>query len=115
DIEPIQQLWEAAAACSTTQDKPLLLLGDLNGRVASSQVALFSALFPRTSEDETDNARGKDILDECDSLGLCILNGTQLETVSPGRCTSFQPKGSSVIDYAIVSEGLLPSIKQLHV
>ncbi|KAK7006566.1 hypothetical protein R3P38DRAFT_2793694 [Favolaschia claudopus] len=70
--------------------------------------------WPRCSSDETVNTRRQAIL-ECDSYGLCIVNGTALETVSPGRYTSHQPTGQSTIDYAFVSYSLLSFVKELHV
>jgi hypothetical protein len=44
-----------------------------------------------------------------------VLNGTSLETSSPGRFTSWQTAGESVIDYAIISASLLPMIREFHV
>lgn len=44
-----------------------------------------------------------------------ILNGTSLETASPGRFTSYQIGGESVINYAIVSDSVLPFVQNLHV
>ncbi|KAJ7739716.1 hypothetical protein B0H14DRAFT_2638211 [Mycena olivaceomarginata] len=43
-----------------------------------------------------ENARGLEILEECDKYGLCILNGTFLETASPGRYTSHQPRATDL-------------------
>jgi hypothetical protein len=65
--------------------------------------------------DEKINTRGRTIIQECNEYNLCILNGTSLETASPGRFTSWQTAGQSVIDYAIVSETLLPLVHKLHV
>jgi hypothetical protein len=41
---------------------------------------------------------------------MTILNGTTKESSNRGACTSFQPLGSSVIDYCFVSAGLIPRI-----
>jgi ribonuclease HI len=61
------------------------------------------------------NPRGRAAIQECERYGLCILNGTSLETCSPGRLTSWQEKGESVIDYAIVSENALPLVRRFDV
>jgi hypothetical protein len=88
DVEPIEQLWETVALCTPNMDKPVLLLTDINGRTGSRQVGRFSAAWPRNSSDVKENTRGLAILEECEKYGLCILNGTSFETVSPGRYTS---------------------------
>ncbi|KAF5385079.1 hypothetical protein D9615_000996 [Tricholomella constricta] len=41
---------------------------------------------------------------------LVILNGTAYEHPRPGAYTSFQPIGSSGVDYALVSQALLPCL-----
>jgi hypothetical protein len=102
DVEPIEQLWETVALCTPNMDKPVLLLTDINGRTGSRQVGRFSAAWPRNSSDVKENTRGLAILEECEKYGLCILNGTSFETVSPGRYTSHQPRGQSTIDYGFV-------------
>jgi hypothetical protein len=48
-------------------------------------------------------------------MGCGILNGTSLETSSPGGYTSLQMAGESVIDYAIVTASLLPLVQEFHV
>jgi hypothetical protein len=115
DVEPIQQLWETVALCTPNSEKPVLLLTDINGRTGSQQVESFEEAWPRNSSDPTENSRGRAILEECEKYGLCILNGTSLETTSPGRFTSHQPRGKSTIDYGFVSEALLPLVRNFHV
>jgi hypothetical protein len=109
--------WETVAICAPSVEKPVLLLTDVNSRTGSSQVESQQRTFARISSDPEakTNTRGRTILDECDAYGLVILNGTLLETASPGRFTSWQPGGSSVIDYAIASKSLLPQIQKLHI
>jgi hypothetical protein len=67
------------------------------------------------SMDESDNTQGLCLLDLCNENNICIINGTQLECSSPGAFTSFQPNGSSVIDFVIASCSLLKFIKSLAV
>ncbi|KAJ7032922.1 hypothetical protein C8F04DRAFT_889932, partial [Mycena alexandri] len=115
DVDPFEQLWETTAVCEQSNGKHVAVLTDINGRTASNQVPKFENQLPRISADKTKNARGSEVLRQCDALGLCILNGTELETASPGRATSWQPGGESTIDLAIVSEGLIPLVKSFHV
>jgi hypothetical protein len=114
-VEPIEQLWETVVLCTPNVEKPVLLLTDINGRTGSRQIEKFADTWPRNSSDATENPRGLAILDECEKSGLCILNGTSLETNSPGRFTSHQPRGKSTIDYALVSEALLPLVRSFDV
>ncbi|KAJ6603331.1 hypothetical protein DFH09DRAFT_1301150 [Mycena vulgaris] len=88
DVDPFEQLWETVAMCTKNEDKHVMLLTDINGRVGSLQIPRFSGAWPRISSDTTANARGQAVLRECEESGLCILNGTALEAVSPGRFTS---------------------------
>ncbi|KAJ7320690.1 hypothetical protein DFH08DRAFT_1034418 [Mycena albidolilacea] len=120
DVIPLEQLWETISLCTPGEEKPMALLTDINRRTGSEQVPRMEAEWPRISSDETINTRGREILCECGThaYGLCILNGTSLETASPGRYTSWQvgqPTGKSTIDYAIVSKSLLPLVKEFHV
>ncbi|KAJ7061886.1 hypothetical protein C8F01DRAFT_1231043 [Mycena amicta] len=113
DVAPFEKLWETVAIC--TQTRPVIILADINGRIGVLQVPDCNGIWPRTSEDETENARGLELLDECNSNEACIVNGTTLETTSPGRYTSWQPNGESMIDYAIVSRELMSKVRRLHI
>jgi hypothetical protein len=55
------------------------------------------------------------MVEECDLYDLCTLNGTHLETSSPGHLTSGQPTGELVVDYAIISASLLPMVQKFYV
>jgi hypothetical protein len=46
---------------------------------------------------------------------LVIINGTQLEDVSPGRFTSIKKAGEkeATVDYAVVSDTLVPMVQSL--
>ncbi|THU77944.1 hypothetical protein K435DRAFT_701204, partial [Dendrothele bispora CBS 962.96] len=85
--------------------KSFIVMGDLNGRFGSLMPVQSS--LNRISMDDVVNERGKWILQLCDDLHLVPLNGTQYESVSPGRLTSHQYAGSTVIDYVLVSDELV--------
>jgi hypothetical protein len=109
------------ALCTQSCDKYVALLSDINSRTGALQAALpwpdWAEDWERTSSDpdEKINTRGRALVEDCTLYNLCILNGPSLETASPGRFTSWQPAGQSVIDYAIVSQNLLPLVRKFHV
>ena len=96
-------------------------LADLNTRTGSLQSSSrgveWLECWKRVSADSNEkiNTRGRALVQECDLYDLCILNGTHLETSSPGPLTSWHPIGESVVDYAIVSTSLLPMVPKFHV
>jgi hypothetical protein len=72
--------------------------------------ALDRNLSMRNSQDiHPSCSRGKQLLELCIASQLRILNGRTLGD-SLGKFTYHGPLGSSVIDYAIVSERLLDSV-----
>ncbi|KAJ7150823.1 hypothetical protein C8R43DRAFT_859536, partial [Mycena crocata] len=113
DVNPAVRLGEAVTACSLNVDKPLLGMGDINGRIGN-RVPRGSTLG-RVSLDNTVNTRGRWLIRLCADTGLTILNGTPKEVSSPGAFTSFQPLGSTVIDFVFASPGLLPRIRDKSV
>jgi predicted nucleic acid-binding protein len=64
----------------------------------------------RVNQDFIINSHGKKLLDLCLSSRLCILNGRFLGD-SLGYFTYMSNNGFSSVDYAILSESLLPSVK----
>jgi exonuclease III len=101
DTDPEQRLLEALAYCGTSENKMVVLMGDLNARTASN-----NSRFPRSqrkSMDDTSDTRGRHLVGWCTMYGLSILNGTTAERDSPGALTCYQERGTSVIDYIIVS------------
>ncbi|KAJ7613345.1 hypothetical protein DFH06DRAFT_916074, partial [Mycena polygramma] len=92
-------------ACSLSPDKPLLGAGDMNARIANKTPR--GSALARSSRDDVLNTRGRWLLRLCGDLGLTILNGTAKELATPGAFTSFQALGSTVIDFVVVSRGLL--------
>jgi hypothetical protein len=118
DVEPFLKLWETIALCTQSDDKHVALLADINARTGSLQSGLeWAKHWERLSADldAKINSRGRAVIRECTEHGLCVLNGTSLETSSPGRMTSWQSAGESVIDYAMVSESLLPLVRKFEV
>lgn len=106
----------------------IILAGDLNARCCSLEqdfivneafnedIPLFEGYTPdidiptRFSQDMTTTARGKDLNDICIQSGLRILNGRTLGDLT-GQFTCHTPRGSSIVDYMIVSEQLLSKVK----
>ncbi|KAJ7137431.1 hypothetical protein C8R43DRAFT_831030, partial [Mycena crocata] len=109
DVDPAVRLSEAVTACSLSFQKPLLGMGDINGRIGDR--APRSSPLARFSLDKTVNTRGRWLLRLCSDTGLVILNGTTKEDSSPGAFTSIQALGSTVIDFVFASPALLPRIK----
>ena len=63
----------------------------------------------KTSSDKILNSRGRQLLSLCISSGTRVLNGRTLGDLC-GSYTCYQPSGSSVVDYMLVSEDLLTSV-----
>ncbi|KAJ7699695.1 hypothetical protein B0H14DRAFT_3174019 [Mycena olivaceomarginata] len=82
--------------------------GDTNSRIGDRIPT--GALLARSSADPVLNSRGRWMLRLCSDTAMTILNGTTKESLGRGAFTSFQPLGSSVIDYCFVSAGLVPRI-----
>jgi len=104
--KPIQRFSELVAMCACSSNKPVLIMGDLNARIASCQNRTPGSQT-RVSSDSMINARGHRLINICSDNDLTIINGTILECFSPGGYTSFQPMGCSVIDYVIMSMPLI--------
>ena len=82
---------------------PVLLLGDLNARIASLLPST-PQQPPRTSPDRLVSTRGRALLDLLSTHQLIVLNGT---TQQSSRATSFSHQNplsaTSVVDLALVS------------
>lgn len=109
DVDPAARFSEAVTVCSICPDKPMMAVGDINARIAE-RIARGSTL-ERSSLDKVLNTRGRWLLRLCSDTSMTILNGTSKEVASPGAFTSFQALGSTVIDFVLVSAGLLPRIQ----
>ena len=104
----------------------VILQGDLNARTAQERdwvdndkydpemSPVSYELSPRSSLDKVLDPKGKELLDICKTNELCIVNGRKTGDIL-GNFTSFQPNGSSVIDYGIVSQSLFESVLSFSV
>jgi len=97
------------------------ILGDLNARVAESQVLDYNLVqsYPfinekRASKDQLLNAHGTKVLELCENIGGIILNGRQIGDVN-GEFTFCGAMGFSVIDYGICSENFLNFVGKFSV
>ena len=102
----------------------ILLCGDFNARTASEPDFIVNDdnsysptynypidrnLLKRSSPDITLDTRGKDLLDLCISHQIRVLNGRVLGDML-GHYTCYTPNGASVVDYVMVSEGILDQV-----
>ena len=103
----------------------ICLCGDLNSRIGrkndyivnddNQYLPLFDTymadkqILRRQSNDSKVDTRGKDLLDMCRSQHLRVLNGRIIGDLF-GKYTCFKPKGASVVDYVILSEGALDEV-----
>ena len=71
--------------------------------------------IPRTSEDSCINAYGRELLDLCQSARLRIVNGRCGKDSNKGAFTCLTPRGSSLVDYTVVSELFLKRIRNFEV
>jgi exonuclease III len=108
----------------------IIITGDLNARTgnlpdyATHDSDLHLPLPPdytvdsamrRKSEDKVVNNFGKELLDLCIASQLRIANGRILPDKNSGCFTCFTPRGSSLVDYVILSQNLLSKIDRLQV
>jgi CRISPR/Cas system-associated protein endoribonuclease Cas2 len=102
----------------SNRDCYVILSGDLNGRTSTITQTVThdydyddvhssgSNLNGRQSQDKVINGFGKSLINMCNALNLCILNG-MCKGDPLGRFTYISPFGSSVIDYFAMSCDLL--------
>lgn len=107
----------------------ILVCGDLNGRIGSKEDYIsstnehLSGIFnsgedhsfetPRLWIDSKTNAQGNKLLGLCKSQKLCVANGRFGD--KSNRFTFKNAQGYSVVDYAVMSHGLLPFTKDFEV
>ncbi|KAI3998236.1 hypothetical protein K525DRAFT_275431, partial [Schizophyllum commune Loenen D] len=99
DTDPWDRITEVLSFLASDPDKTVILVGDLNMRTGQLQAGPQPSDFPRVCHDLAIDTRGRAFLRLCDQLDLRIVNGTCLETSTPGALTSFQKHGSTTIDY----------------
>ncbi|KAF9066000.1 hypothetical protein BDP27DRAFT_1228217, partial [Rhodocollybia butyracea] len=84
---------------------------DANARIGSEQ------MMPEAPSRASGNitTRGRALLSLGRDLDLMVLNGMHRFGQKAARCTSFQPRGSSVIDLAIVNQAMYSNIMSFSV
>ena len=92
---------------------PIFILGDINGHTASAVPFMGSDICQ--SQNGLLNTRGHWLLRLCMDYSLHILNGLNKIEGQHDSFTSFQPGGSSVIDYALCCHDGIEMIKDLNV
>ena len=108
----------------------ILLCGDFNARIATEpdfiihddneytpifdNYPIDKELLNRNSPDPIVDARGKDLLELCISHQIRILNGRVLGDMF-GHYTCYTPNGAIVVDYVMVSEGVLDQVLHFKV
>lgn len=107
----------------------IALIGDFNARTGSNtdyivndtdNINIFQDILPidydvdncinRNSVDKIINKQGKELINLCVSSRLRILNGRYLGD-SFGHYTCYTTNGNSTVDYAMVNDSLLSSVK----
>jgi hypothetical protein len=104
-----------------------LLMGDLNCRIGVAQVYLpnswdgleyvnkeFNPYGRRTSKDNICNGEGRKLIEFCERNTFDILNW-KYGADSKGEFTFISQAGKSVIDYAMVTEGLIGRLAEFKV
>ncbi|KAL0564078.1 Ribonuclease H1, partial [Marasmius crinis-equi] len=109
---PCDHFEDVLTRCSTCLGMSLVIMLDSNGRMASLSP---NRSFPRLSRDRKSNARGKWLLFLCSKFGLCVVNGSSLDSDPVAEFSSFH-MGSALVDYVIISESLSDRVvSPLHV
>ncbi|KAF5382394.1 hypothetical protein D9757_009790 [Collybiopsis confluens] len=114
EVAPEEKLLETVRLCGLVDStKKIVIATDANARTASESAMLDHP--QRVSKDLIKNARGNRLLSLCKESNLVIINGTDLEMPQQGSFTSHQHNGSAVVDYFIVSAGILMTVRQMTV
>ncbi|UYV76509.1 hypothetical protein LAZ67_14000842 [Cordylochernes scorpioides] len=98
----------------------VLLAGDLNTRTGAMGILHNTLYLPcyltnrRTSKDPVISTHSEQFIDRLDNNTLTILNGRTRGDRS-GNYTYISARGSSVVDYCIVSHGLLGYVHDLYI
>lgn len=88
-------------AAARLHPNPLVIVGDWNARTANK---IPSADHPnRSSHDPIINTRGRELLEIMQREELIFLNGSTGWDDGDGNLTCFHSHGSSVVDYALIS------------
>jgi hypothetical protein len=90
------------------------LEGDINNLMDSYPNSSHKWYGSRKSKDTTCNAKGRKLIDFCEKNGLEVPNGIYGSDTG-GEFTFFVQFGSSVIDYALMSDGVICNAIDLKV
>ncbi|KAJ8076058.1 hypothetical protein PM082_022041 [Marasmius tenuissimus] len=105
-VQPKDRLEEVLQVCASSPGKNLIVCLDANARTAQLSS---SDMHTRTSKDMMCNPRGRWLIRIAKEMNLTILNGTDLDSNSPGMFTSFHG-GFATVDYIMMSAPLLSTI-----
>ncbi len=112
-VHPFQHLAEAVTYLSTNTTLPIVGLTDINARIGTRIPANVPLSWNRENAiDRKRDARGAEFNDLCYDTDMVVLNGLQIATEHrtfsfDNSFTSFQSGGTSVVDYAFLSQSLL--------
>ncbi|MCO5597351.1 hypothetical protein L7F22_051427 [Adiantum nelumboides] len=113
--DPFEALY--ADVNTYAQEGMIMLIGDMNGRIANAQMQMVDLMTPpmlehnemldptwkRCSKDLTTNPQGIALLSMMTSLQLIAVNGTK-KFEKLGECTCYTANhGKSVIDYVLIA------------
>jgi len=96
------------------QHHDIVLMGDLNCRIGSSQNSIGSSQHTRISKENAVNTRGRILLKELGSINLNVLNGC-VAGDSYGEFTYVCSNGASVIDLCLGNYNVLNKISNFKI
>lgn len=85
-------------------NKPVIILGDLNTRTGPLSCGQSTERAHSADAHGSITVRGRRLNDNCCDNEWKMLNADSRYGVQGARYTSFQPRGNSVIDYALVNQ-----------
>ena len=69
----------------------------------------------RVNKDKTTNGYGWKLLDLCNAVDLCMLNGRAFNDKGKGKFTFCNHRGKSTIDFVVVSKFALYKINDFNI
>ena len=117
---------EDIVALHSQYDCPFVLLGDFNSRTGKLDDLLsqnhikenFISLgleIERYNCDQKIDTNGRNLINLCNDLNFCILNGRFGQDKKVGQCTCVKSTGQSLVDYIIVSSSLSPFVSDFSI
>ncbi|KAF8166196.1 hypothetical protein BJ912DRAFT_1068014 [Pholiota molesta] len=111
-VDPFSKLRETVMTLAEL-DKPTLLMGDLNARTA--ELGPRHTVRKSADAERSPTSRGRSLITLCEDANMTLLNGIDRYGPNNTGFTSHQPRGSAVVDYAIMSNQHLPLIKRFEI